>query len=103
MTELAFHAHARCGLAYVVMIAQDTCTSDRAAIAQTKKFLKKEEEEKEKEKEKEETRTLLLRLLCLSRPQSKKGVTEFLIQKYRERCLDSSRIVLFWACQMSND
>ena len=51
-------------------IAQVAHTSDRLALAQTKKFLKKEEEEEEEEEE--ETRTLLLRLRCLSRPQSKK-------------------------------
>ena len=42
--------------------AQDARISDRQALTQTKKFLKKEE--KEEKEEEEENRTLLLRLRC---------------------------------------
>ena len=64
-------AHARCAFPSGVAAHSGTHTGH----AQTKKFLKKEEEEEEEEEE--ETRTLLLRLRCLSRPQSKKKVHNF--------------------------
>ena len=50
----------------------DTYTCD----TQTKNVLKKEKEkEKKKEEEEEKNRTLLMRLRCLSRPQSNKNGT----------------------------
>ena len=57
--------------------------------AQTKNVLKKKKKKKKKKEEKEETnRTLLLRLRCLSRPQSKNVVLRGLEESHKEEGSD---------------